>query len=100
LPLDGVPGKRRLQPTPRRRIEDDDDDDDEDEDEYPGKPWLFWVRHGHYRDLTYSRQNSRSCKLLTASEILPVTMGRTNPRFASPVPVVAKAGAFAYDGLN
>src|SRR5208282_6910018 len=48
-----------------------------DDDEYPGKPRLFWVRHGHYRGLTYSRQNSKSSKFLTASEILPVTMGRT-----------------------
>jgi hypothetical protein len=27
--------------------------------------------------LTYSSQNSKSCKFLTASEILPVTMGNT-----------------------
>jgi len=47
----------------------------EDEFEYPRKPRLFWVRHGHYRGLTYSCQNSNSCKLLTASEMLPVTMG-------------------------
>jgi hypothetical protein len=48
----------------------------EDIDEYPRKPRLFWVRHGHYRGLTYRSQNSKSCKLLTASEMLPVTMGR------------------------
>jgi hypothetical protein len=56
--------------------------EDEDDDEYPGKPWLFWVRHGHYRGLTYICQNSKSCKFLTASEILPVTMGstRTTPQ--------------------
>jgi hypothetical protein len=51
--------------------------EDEDDDEYPGKPRFFWVRHGHYRGLTYSRQNSKSWKFLTASEILPVTMGST-----------------------
>ena len=43
---------------------------------------LFWVRHGHYRGLTCIRQNSKSCKFLTASEILPLTMGstRTTPQ--------------------
>jgi len=52
----------------------------EDDDEYPRKPRLFWVRHGHYRGLTYSRQNSKPCKLLTASEMLPVTMGSTRTK--------------------
>ena len=52
-----------------------------DDDEYPRKPRLFWVRHGHYRGLTYSRQKTKSCKLLTASEMLPVTMGSIEDEF-------------------
>src|SRR5271157_5068809 len=59
--------------------------EDEYDDEYPRKPRLFWVRHGNYRGLAYSRQNSKSCNLLTASEMLSVSMGSTRRSAQLPI---------------